>query len=289
MTKSGARKEGASTGASYAKVRYGPQMRNSMDVWLVDSEEPTPFVISFHAGGFKPRPDASATTSSKTASAPVLKQDMRALLAAGVSVMAATHDGIAPEPFEDARRALQFIRSKATEWSLDKRRAAATGTSSGGCLSLWLAYHNDMAKPKARDPVERESTRLACVAVNQAVTSVDPRIIRQLMPGCTAYRKFEAFFDYRGQDLDSLPRKTYGLMEELSPLNHVGEGAPPTLLRYNGKLDAPYGIHHASFGMVLKEKMTSLGRKCDLVAGGEAVGDSHSRTITGYLKEHLCA
>ena len=38
-------------------------------------------------------------------------------------------------PLEDAARALQFVRSKATEWNLDKTRIGATGGSAGGQLS----------------------------------------------------------------------------------------------------------------------------------------------------------
>lgn len=271
---------------THAGVKYGPHARNLMDVWLADSDEPTPVVLSFHAGGFKPRPDPS---EAKSDTAPALKGDLRGVLRAGIAVAMATHDGIAPEPFEDARRAVQFIRSMAPRWNLDKGKVAATGTSSGGCLSLWLCFHKDMAKPKAKDPVERESTRLSCAAVNQAVTSLDPRFIRDLMPGCTAYRRFEEFFGYEGQDLDSLPKMKYDLMEELSPINHLRKGGPPTLLRYTGKLDAPFGIHHAAFGEAFMEKSRSLGVLCDLVAGGKPVGDSQPRTIATFLKQTLCS
>ena len=45
-------------------------------------------------------------------------------------------------------------------------------------------------------------------------------------------------------------------MEEVSPINLVSKEAPPTLLRYNDKLDARYGIHHASFGKALKTRWT---------------------------------
>ena len=37
------------------------------------------------------------------------------------------------------------MRSKAGEWNIDKKRIGATGGSAGGCSSLWLAFHDDMA------------------------------------------------------------------------------------------------------------------------------------------------
>jgi acetyl esterase/lipase len=65
----------------------------------------------------------------------------------------------------DGGRAVQFARSKAKEWNIDKARIAATGGSAGAGISLWLAFRDDLADPKSDDPVARESTRLTCAAV----------------------------------------------------------------------------------------------------------------------------
>lgn len=51
-------------------------------------------------------------------------------------------DGVKPPvkvPLHDAARALQFVRSKAAEWNIDKQRIGAAGGSAGACSSLWLA------------------------------------------------------------------------------------------------------------------------------------------------------
>src|SRR5262249_58169250 len=85
-------------------------------------------------------------------------------------------------PLQDAARALQFVRSRAKEWNIDKKRIGATGGSAGGCSSLWLAFHDDMADPDSKDPIARESTRLYCAAVNGAQTTLDPKILREGMP-----------------------------------------------------------------------------------------------------------
>ena len=77
-------------------------------------------------------------------------------------------------PLDDAARALQFVRSKAMEWNLDKKRIGAAGGSAGACSSLWLAFHDDLADPKSNDPVARESSRLSCAAVTGAQTTLDP-------------------------------------------------------------------------------------------------------------------
>ena len=70
----------------------------------------------------------------------------------------ATADGVVPPvqgPLGDAARAIQFIRSKAKEWNLDKTRIGATGGSAGAASSLWLAFHDDLADPRSDDPVAR--------------------------------------------------------------------------------------------------------------------------------------
>src|SRR5690606_38153434 len=103
---------------------------------------------------------------------------------AGISIAAITYrlsdDAIAPAQFEDAARAVQFIRSKAGEWTIDPERFAACGGSAGAGLSLWLAFHDDMAKPDSDDPVARQSTRLKCAVVFNGQSSYDPRFTRDL-------------------------------------------------------------------------------------------------------------
>jgi hypothetical protein len=85
-------------------------------------------------------------------------------------------------PLRDAARAMQFVRSKAAEWNIDKQRIGASGGSAGACSSLWLAFHDDLANPKSDDPIARESTRLWCAAVTGAQTSLDPKQLKEWTP-----------------------------------------------------------------------------------------------------------
>jgi hypothetical protein len=113
------------------------------------------------------------------------------LLNAGISVVAINYRLIKSNselqppvkaPLYDAARALQFVRSKAKEWNIDKTRIAASGSSAGACSSLWLLYHDDLADPESDDPIARESTRLYCAAVNNAQTSLDPKQLKAWTP-----------------------------------------------------------------------------------------------------------
>ncbi|MFT3990579.1 MAG: hypothetical protein QM680_04130 [Luteolibacter sp.] len=77
-------------------------------------------------------------------------------------------------PMHDLMRTLQFVRSKSSEWNIEKSRIAVSGTSAGACTSLWLTFHAEMADPTSTDPVSRESTRPWSAAVLGAQTTLDP-------------------------------------------------------------------------------------------------------------------
>ena len=123
---------------THVNVKYGPHDRNVMDVWLAQSDEPTPVLVSIHGGGFR-HGDKS-----------VSKSVLRECLASGISVVAITYrfsdKAIAPAQFFDSARAIQFIRHKSKEWNLDPSRIAATGGSAGAGISLWLGFHESWGR-----------------------------------------------------------------------------------------------------------------------------------------------
>jgi acetyl esterase/lipase len=178
-----------------AEVAYGPHERQVLDFWKADSNRPTPLVFVIHGGGWQ----------GGDKSRVVRFVNVEELLAAGISVVSINYRyvsqagaaGIKPPvqaPLHDAARALQFVRSKAAEWNLDKARIGATGGSAGACSSLWLALHGDLADPNSSDSVARESTRLWCAAVIGAQTTLDPQQMKEWTPnskyGGHAFRTF---------------------------------------------------------------------------------------------------
>ncbi len=259
------------TPPTHADVKYGPHRRNVMDVWLAESEKPTPVLISIHGGGFR--------AGNKSVSGSMLRQ----CLDSGISVVAITYrfsaEAIAPAQFHDAARAVQFVRHKAKEWNLDPTRIASSGGSAGAGLSLWLGFHDDLADPDNEDPVLRESTRLTCMMVSGGQTSYDPRFIRKLFPEHPVYNHsaLAELFDVDLDKLDDLPEEKYRLFEEVSPITHLTKDDPPALLLYGSSVDTEVtnvnvGIHHARFGKVLKERMDELGIRCVVMAGGSRLG-----------------
>lgn len=270
---------------THGDVKYGPYERNVMDVWLAESERPTPVLVSIHGGGFR--------GGNKSVSSGILQE----CLASGISVAAITYrlsdEAMAPAQFLDSARAIQFIRHRADAWNLDPKRIAATGGSAGAGISLWLGFHDDLADPGNDDPVLRESTRLTCMAVYNGQTSYDPRFIRKLIPEVNTSRHAALAQLFRADlsKLDSLPEEKYRLFEEVSALPHLSQDDVPVALFYATRLETPVtnqgiGIHHPRFGQVLKEQMDKLGIECQLHTGVPR-GPEWTKLTMDFVRKHL--
>ncbi|MGI9243372.1 MAG: carboxylesterase family protein [Verrucomicrobiales bacterium] len=269
---------------THAGVRYGDHPRHVLDFWQAKSDQPTPLVFVIHGGGWQ---GGSKERLDRFADAP-------ALLKAGISVAAINYryvkngieDGVTPPvkaPLHDAARALQFVRSKAGEWNLNKKRVGAAGGSAGACSSLWLAFHDDLADPESDDPVAQQSTRLWCAAVKGAQTSLDPKQMKDWTPnsryGGHAFGlpKFAQFLEERESILPWI--------NEYSPYGLVSRGDPPVYLIYSAKPGLGETqkdpTHTSNFGVKLQEHLAANGIDCELVYPGAP--DVKHKTTTEYL------
>jgi acetyl esterase/lipase len=249
-------------------IPYGEHPRQVLDFYPAVSEAPTPVVFYIHGGGWR--------GGDK-------KTNPQAYLKNGISVVAinyryvqnAKEDATNPPvkaPLNDAARALQFVRSKAEQWNLDKTRIGATGGSAGACSSLWLAFHDEMADPESEDPVSRESTRLQCAAVMGAQVSLDPKELREWMPnyryGAHAFglRDFQTLFEKRSQVLPWIL--------EYSPIEHVSADDPAIALFYGGEVPVVGAspkdpTHSGIMGVKLAERLNKSGVEVVLVTPGK--------------------
>lgn len=243
-------------------VVYGPYERNKLDFWKAESSEPTPLVFYIHGGGW-------GAGSKEENKGPFLN-----LLKDGVSYVSINYrlarDGnTLPCSVHDAARALQFVRSKAKEWNIDPTRIITTGGSAGGCSSLWLAYHDDLANPESEDPVERQSSRVCGAAVIMPQTTIDPWLVDKRV-GHSASNHSMIWASVGAESLEDLFahwEKYKDLSLECSPLTHVSRDDPPVFMVYSADTPAPperNSIHHAEFGRIMKEKCDQLGLDCTI-------------------------
>lgn len=267
--------------ATLTNVPYGEHERQVMDFWKALGDQPAPLLFFIHGGGW-----VNGDKSSVGAG------HIEKCLAAGISVVSinyryttqAQNAGIMPPvewPLRDAARALQFVRSKADEWNIDKTRIIASGGSAGACSSLWLAFHDDMADPQSADPIARESTRLLAAAVNGAQTTLDPQQMKEWTPNSrygghafgfmpdpsdkkTRDTQFALFLENR--------EKVLPYIQQYSPYAHVSQDDPPIYMHYS--VEPAMGqeqkdpTHTANFGVKLEEKLQSVGVPCELVYPG---------------------
>ena len=265
---------------SFENVKYGENKRNVFDIWLAESEKPTPLAVYIHGGGFK----GGSKEKLKA-------ETLSALLDAGISVAAINYRFVTTDPLptahHDARRAIQFMRSKADEWNIDTDRVAAFGGSAGAQICMWLAYSDDMADATSDDPVERESTRLLCVATAGGQTSAEREFyIENILPLLGENVPVDVLVkSFNGEnDPEKIRMKIWGAdtLEEVdettkqcSALRLISPDDPPIFMSYGMAPDAnkPSGdknrlrgwlIHHVVFGTKLKEKADELGVEADL-------------------------
>ena len=278
-------------------VAYGPHQKQLLHFWKAESDKPTPVLFFIHGGGWMGGGRLSGLTSM-----------LPEMLEAGISVASveyrfipeATADGVVPPvkgPLHDAARALQFVRSKAKEWNIDKERIAASGGSAGACSSLWLAFHPDMADPDSDDPVARESTRLLCAAVRGAQTTLDPRQMKEWTPNS---RYGGHAFGFKGDPEKKISQfdeflagreKILPWIAEYSPYALVSSDDPPIHLFYSAApaLGQPQKdpTHTSNFGVKLQEHCQEAGVDCELVYPGAP--DVKHETTSDFLVRKLIA
>jgi len=277
--------------ATAANVAYGTHERQVLDFYKAESAKPTPLLLFIHGGGWVSGDKANPG-------------ELERCLAAGISVVSINYRyswqahlaGVMPPvqwPLEDAVRALQFVRSKAGEWNINKARIAASGSSAGACSSLYLAFHDDMADPKSSDPVARESTRLWCAAVNGAQTSLDPKQLIEWTPNSRYGGHAFGFMDpndkkSRDTRFAEFLKKRDSVLKWIqmySPYEHVSKDDPAVYLLYNNVPNIGQQqkdpTHTANYGVKLQEHCRAIGTACELVY--PSAPDVQHKTIADFL------
>ncbi|MEP3478515.1 MAG: alpha/beta hydrolase [Fuerstiella sp.] len=270
-----------------ANVSYGPDKMNVIDFWQAEGEGPRPLLVYIHGGGW--------IGGDKKRSA----KDVQPFLDQGISYAAVnyrlTGQAALPAPVHDAAKAIQFLRSKAVEWNIQKDRIALTGGSAGACTSMWLLTHDDLADPDSADPILRESTRVTAAAVAGGQTSIDPKQIEPwLGPMVLQHNMINMAV---GEKTIEGALKNYeqhkALYVEFSAFNHVTSDDPPLLMTYGSDMTLPsknagHGIHHPVYGVKMKEKCDRVGQECHLLIRGISKSEQY-KNINQFLMAKLLA
>ena len=270
---------------TYENVAYGKHPNQVIDFRMAEVEGPAPLVIYIHGGAFR-------SGSHDAVDGKVVQRYLDAgIHHASVEYRFLPERPQKPVPHEDAVRALQFIRSLADEWGIDRSRIAAYGGSAGAQLVAYLAWAKDFADPESEDPIARESTRLAAVALRGGQSTLNIDWWERNIPG---YKR--AYHHDRIRNVDLSAVELRGLIHELSPINHISPDDPPTFMRYGMRPDAPvpsdprrargWSIHHVNFGVAMEEKLKEVGVEVHLkYPGVELPFDDDVAFLIHHLKK----
>jgi acetyl esterase/lipase len=265
---------------TFADVRYGPHERNVLDFWKADSKDPAPLVVFIHGGGF--------VGGDKSRASPVA---VKACLDAGVSYMSISYRFLKDAPIQDilrdAARAIQFVRQNAKEYNLDPKRIASYGGSAGAGTSLWLAVHDDLADPKAEDPVLRQSSRIVAAGCLNGQATYDLTEWetflgpwkKEWMRSPTEMAEFYHF--KTDEDLKKPENKK--VLDDCSMLRLISRDDPPIFmvcgLPDTDATDRNHLLHHPRHALAVKKACDAAGVEC--VA---AVGDGARQGERGLLE-----
>ncbi len=220
----------------------------------------------------------------------------------GYTVFAVVHGSqpkfTIPECVADINRSVRYIRTHASDFKIDPQRIGISGASAGGHLSLMLGCAGDEGDPKAKDPVERASSRVQAVACFFPPTdflNYGKPGVKSL--GTEAEHKFKPPFDFHVQDPATKLFKPVDLetrekiVKEMSPIYHVTKDDAPTLI-IHGDADNLVPLQQSE---VIIEKLTEAGVPAQLVVkkgaghGWASILFDDSRTITDWFDKYLKA
>jgi acetyl esterase/lipase len=200
------------------------------------------------------------------------------LLKRGYTVFAVVHGSqpkyTIPEILQDMHRAVRFVRHNSSRFGIDPARMGITGGSAGGHLSLMQGTAGEKGNAEARDPVDRESSRVQAVACFFPPTD----FLNYGKPGEIALGRgilanFRAPFDFK--ELDTKVNAFVTITDEerileigrqISPVNHATPDDPPTLI-IHGDADKLVPIQQAE---LIINKLKELGVAAELVVKKDA-------------------
>jgi para-nitrobenzyl esterase len=168
-----------SINAKFAKdIAYDSKDRTQFDIWLPTSSTPTGLVIYVHGGGFTSG-DKDFVYAVQSGGAWDFPADIRFLLQNNIAFATIRYTLLSPtgetqgvkKSMADVRRALQYIRSRASDFNIDKSKIILAGNSAGAGTSLWIALNNDFADAQNSDLALRESTRVKAVVARETQSS----------------------------------------------------------------------------------------------------------------------
>jgi acetyl esterase/lipase len=142
-----------------------------------------------------------------------------------------------PSAFNDASRAMRYIRYRSKEWNLDTYKIGIIGFSAGGHLASTMGTHFDTDKIISADPIDRLSARPSFMILCYPVISIKEPYMHS---GCKSM--------LLGNNAD-----TVFLNQYLSNETQVKPNTPPTFIFQTNEDKVVPAEHAVSFYLALRK------------------------------------
>ena len=270
---------------NFKDVQYGLYEADKLDLWLAQSDKPTPLAVFIHGGGFV------GGDKSK-----VNGEALRRCLASGVSFASINYRfrqaaGV-QDIMRDAARAIQFLRFHAKDYNLDPKRVACYGGSAGAGTSLWIAVHDDLADAKSEDPIARESTRISAAGCLNVQATYDLREWDKVMG--SAVQEFERgpgeavqFYHLQSEaDFDTPEGRK--ILADCNMLGQITPDDPPIFVYCGVPDEEPQSrgqyVHHPRHAQAIKQKCDEVGVECQMLLAPKSAAGGSGDSTTALLK-----
>ena len=196
-----------------------------------NDQEQLPSIVFFHGGGWGGGHAWQFVPQCKYLAE-------RGIVAISVEYRVRKRQGVTPfECVTDAKSAIRWVREHANEFGIDKDRITAGGGSAGGQLA-------------------------ACTALIKGLDEIDEDLNISSVPNALVL--FNPVLDVP-EILPILPKKIIKAFEgreiEISPIHHVAEGVPQTII-FHGTADGNVPFHQATR---FCDEMKKYNNQCEVV------------------------
>lgn len=238
-----------------------------MDVYTPDNKQNNAGIIVVVAGGMTSHPEYAHQVGNRA--------DVQSLLHAGYVVFATTHSSqpkyTADEIKYDISRAVRFIRFNTNWFNIHPDKIGIIGYSSGGHVSLMAGLSPPPPDSNSKDSIENISSDIQAVVAYYPSTDLlnfgtNKRTILEHFH--SAGYNIDAAFDFHFWD-DNTKRfervenaeKLKDYYRQNSPISHVSNDDPPTLLIHGDK-DKLVPLQQSEF---LYRDLKEAGVLCKLI------------------------
>ncbi len=275
----------------YKNISYGPDKKNTLDLWIADSKSNSPFVIYIHGGGFGAGSKNAAYSKNNF-------KRVKKLLKNNISFATIDYSFKNNEDFlfsslNDAKRALQFLRFNSEKYNLLKDKVALMGSSAGATSSLWIGLQDDMSDKNSPDPILRESTKVSCIVGMADAHSLNLNRWKNMADVDEAYLK-SIFKKYLGKmDAEKWMQRSFdeNYISEFDFFEKMDANDPPIFIFNPGKNRKPKNIadfhHNPLHAKVLKQKADSLKLKNVVYAPRIGIIDKSGQGVVDFIIENL--